>query len=469
MLSKLLDPIRKNTGLRLAVSYTLFFSLSFLILFAMSYLFLSMPLKKKDREMLRFGFDKYAALYGAGGLVSLQREVSANRYDRKPEAFLVRVAGPDNTTRFLHVPEEAAEAAGKSFDRLKPVEGLERIKVRRGKDDDYSVELMAGRLSDGCWLQVGKGVEEREELLERFRETFWGFVIPVVLIGAVGGWVLAFRALKPIRHLISTVRSIEKGEMNTRVPPTSTGGELDDLVVLFNGMLEKVERLIKGMRSTLDNVAHDLRTPMTRMKGAAEAALKSEPKLDLVLEALANCSEQSEQVLTMLDTLMDVSEAESGVMNLSREHFKVHRLVESVVELYELVSEERGIAIHVTVPGELSLFADWSRMRQVLANLLDNALKYTQSGGTVHIVARLEGDRVLIAVEDTGAGIAAHEFSRIWERLYRCDKSRSGRGLGLGLSLVRAIVTAHGGTVELTSEIGQGSRFILRLPAPERA
>ena len=208
----------------------------------------------------------------------------------------------------------------------------------------------------------------------------------------------------------------------------------------------------------------DLRTPMTRLRGIAETALRSDDPVAL-REALADCLEESDRVVAMLNTLMDISEAETGTMALRREPTDLNDLIRQTVEMYEDVADERGVRIETATTPELVADIDRNRLRQVLANLLDNAIKYTPSGGRIEMRAGREANAVVVKVKDTGAGIPAEELPRIWERLYRGDKSRSTRGLGLGLSLVKAIVQAHGGEVSVESELGVGSTFVLRLPA----
>ena len=313
-------------------------------------------------------------------------------------------------------------------------------------------------------LQVGKTTEALTALLAQFRTTFGWVVLLALLLGVAGGAWLARRTLAPIRQLIGTVENvIATGQMSERMPLPQTNDEIGRLARLFNTMLEKNETLIRRMREALDNVAHDLRTPLTRLRGVAELALQGEPNAEACRDALLDTMEESDRVLTMLNTLMDISEAETGLMRLERQAFPVARLVEEIIELFQFVSEEKQIMVTANIPPGLQVIADRNRLRQVLVNLLDNAIKYTPGGGHVEISAQTHGNEVVVTVKDTGAGIPAEEIPRIWERLYRGDKSRSQRGLGLGLSLVRAIVNAHGGRIELQSDVGKGSSFTIHL------
>ena len=335
----------------------------------------------------------------------------------------------------------------------------------RSKKGRTVFEIAASELLDGNLLQVGKSSRDREKVLLQFRKIFTIVIFPLLGLGFGGGIFLAVRTFRPIRHLIETVRSVFVGKLETRVRIPHTGDELDELARLFNGMLEKIEALIKGMRDSLDNVAHDLRTPMARLRAGAEMALRSGRNTDVYREALADCIDESDQILKMLNTLMDISEAETGIMKLDLKVFDLTTVIEETVDVYFYLAEERDLTIQRRIPSGLRLKADPNRIRQVIGNLLDNAIKYTPPGGKVELNAHADEKDTVITVKDTGIGIPPEDIPRVWDRLFRGDQSRSVNGLGLGLSLVKAIVEAHGGKVEVTSEPTRGSVFTICIPS----
>jgi signal transduction histidine kinase len=460
MPSKFLDRLRKSLGFRLAVWYFVIFVASSLAVSIVSYIFLSSSLRD-NRKAIQMKLQELVTLTQKAGVEAVEQTAAAQHASRRT-AFFVRILSPENRVVFLNTPPLWTRFdIGSVLDR--PVDGAWQYVTSMGDGD--VLEVTSTRLPNGYWLQVGRTLEDRGEILEDYRNTITGVTLPMMLIALTGGALLAFRAVRPIRSLIQTAQSIvDTGRMDVRVPEGRTGGELDELVKLFNQMLERIETLIKGIREALDNVAHDLRTPMTRLRGVAEMSLQAPPGEAQYREALATCIEESDRILSLLNCLMDVSEAETGTMRLEVATFRVLPLVEEVVELYQYVAEEKRISISVQCAEELVGMADRSRLRQVLANLLDNAIKYNSPGGRVFIKARQEQQQTVLLVKDSGIGIPAKELPKIWDRLHRGDKSRSEPGLGLGLSLVRAIVHAHNGSLDVQSQPGAGSAFTFRLP-----
>ena len=434
---------RRTFGLRLALWYaTLFVSGAIAIVFVTYYLTAS-SLAQRDQQIIKAKLGDYAAAYQRGGVRVLAATVRAEQ-QVAPERLFVRVV-----------------------DR-----GVEAVVLSNPEGWDQSkLEIAAARLADGTLVQVGKSTEARDDLLARFRATLGVVTLFIVIIALTGGWLATQSALFPIRRLTLAVQQISRtGRTDARVPLEGTGDAIDELTSLFNAMLDKIEGLVTAMRGALDNVSHDLRTPLTRLRGTAEMALASPPQGDAAQqieqyrELLADCVEESDRVLVMLNTLMDISEAESGTLRLRREPVALGGVVARALDLYRDVAEAKGVALTAEAPLDVAVTADPTRLEQVAANLLDNAVKYTPAGGRVVVEVLREGHTAVLRVRDTGRGIPPHELGRIFDRLFRGDTSRTERGLGLGLSLVKAIVEAHGGTVEVESEPGHGSVFTVRLP-----
>jgi signal transduction histidine kinase len=424
-------------GLRLALWYATLFVCGSIAIVLVTYYLTATSLAQRDQQIIKGKLGDYAAAYARGGVRVLAATVRAEQ-QAAPERLFVRVVDRGVESVVLSNPEGW---------------------------DPRKLELASARLADGTLVQVGKSTEARDDLLARFRAALGLVTLLVVVIALTGGWLATQSALAPIRRLTFAVqRIIRTGRTDARVPLEGTGDAMDQLTALFNTMLDKIEGLVTAMRGALDNVSHDLRTPLTRLRGTAEMALASPPDLERYREALADCVEESDRVLVMLNTLMDISEAESGTMQLRREPVSLAEVVARAVELYHEVADAKGVTLAASTADDVVVTADRTRLEQVAANLIDNAVKYTPAGGRVDVEVRRTVDAALLRVRDTGPGIPADELPRIFDRLFRGDRSRTERGLGLGLSLVKAVVEAHGGTVDVVSEPGRGSVFTVSLP-----
>ena len=425
-------------GLRLATWYATLFVLAAIAILYLTYYVTAASLAQRDQQILQSKLGEYALAYRRGGLAALTETVRAEQLTA-PERLFVRIVDRGSDVLVVSMPE--------------------------GWNPDL-LETASLQLPNGAIVQVGKSTEARRDLLSRFRTALALVTLFIVGIGLAGGWLVTQAALEPIRRLTAAVRRIVRtGRTDERVEVQEPRDAIHELTMLFNAMLDRIEGLVSGMRGALDNVSHDLRTPLTRLRGSAEMALRGPADAERYREALADCIEESDRVLVMLNTLMDISEAESGAMPLVREPLPLGGLLERAVDLYRDVAEAKGVALTVQTDPEAMVSGDRVRLEQVAANLIDNAVKYTPRGGRVAASVRRGGDHVELAVEDSGAGIPADELPRIWQRLFRGDRSRTERGLGLGLSLVKAIVEAHKGSVAVQSEPGRGSTFTLLLPA----
>ena len=452
-------------GLRLGAWYAALFVVGALLLTVLTYVLLASSLQARDRQIVTSTLERYAGAYVRGGLPALDETIVADRVAGRHERLLVRVVGRTAQALFYTLP---TDWRGFDLARLdqRPPPGRTAWTHIPSPDGLATLEVESVVLADGTLFQVGKSTESRAELLERFRALSALILGIIVLAALAGGALVTRRALRPLHLLASTVANIlETGRLSERVPVRAGGDALEETGVLFNRMLARLETLVEGMRGSLDNVAHDLRTPLARLRGVAEGAVAHARTEAELRDALAEVLEETERVAGMLDTLMDISEAETGAMALSRERLDVGALLAETAELYGDVAEDEAIELRMEPADGIAIDADRQRMRQVLSNLVDNALKYTPPGGRVVLRARRAGDHAAIEVADNGPGITAEDLPRIWDRLYRGDRSRSERGLGLGLSLVRAIVEAHGGKASVAPTPGGGATFRIEIPA----
>jgi signal transduction histidine kinase len=458
-------PFWSSFALRLSLWYAGVFTVSAAILFGLLYLLLTSFFERSEREIISARLKECAALYESRGLPALNDLVHRDAFAREGGSFFIRLVSTHGSVLLLVTPADWLQVGSRAVAAAGGQTPPRQAWLRIPKDERSDFMIASEVLSDGVLLQVGRSTNRSVTLLRPFLIAFALALGPTLLLGLASGAIFAYRATAPAREVLRTARKIiSTGNLSERVPQTRAVGDLAELARQFNRVLDKNQALIRAMREALDNVGHDLRTPLTRLRASAEIALQGGAPPEAAREALADCAEESDRVLTMLNALMDITEAQSGMMTLHRQRVSVAELLEQVLELYSLVAEEKRITLRTELegPGEADL--DPNRMRQAFANLIDNALKYTPAGGDVFVRCAATAAAVTVTFRDTGIGISPHEQPRIWERLYRGDRSRSERGLGLGLSLVKAVIEAHGGNVTVTSEVASGAEFTVILP-----
>jgi signal transduction histidine kinase len=463
MSSRWSDGFRNALTLRLGLWYAGLFVVSATVLLAITYLLLGRALASQDHEVLASMLSRYASEYQRSGLEGLRSLVEDDESEGRHERVLVRVTGPQAEVVYFAQPPGWGTYDLSRLDD--PITQRSEWTTLDGADGSVA-EVGRATLPRGIVVQVGRSSHVRDELLSHFRARAVEVGALLAVIAALGGLLIAHVALAPVRAMEATSSAIlQTGRFTARVATQGTTDPLDRLGDRINAMLARIEVLLAGMRGALDNVAHDLRTPLARFRNVAESALLKGDDA-AAREGLARAVEEADRVAATLRALIDISEAEASAMTLHRETVPLALIVEEAVALHSDEAEDRRIALDSVVDPALTVHVDRARVRQVLANLIENAVKYTPTGGRIVIdAAAPRPEHVEVRVRDTGIGIASEDLPLVWDRLYRADASRSTRGLGLGLSLVKAIVEAHGGHVAVSSTVGQGSTFSVSLPA----
>lgn len=402
--------------------------------------------------------------YAAGGIRRLVGVVE--RRSREPGASLYLVTTP------------AGEHVAGNVEALPPgtlaEPGQTETAYARNTDNDrldHRAIVRIFTLPGGFRLLVGRDVEERDRLRAVIGRAFAWSLMLVVSLGFLGSWFIAQRVLKRVDQMTDITRTIMAGDLDGRLTLAGTGDELDRLARNLNAMLDRIGELMRGMREVSDNIAHDLKTPLTRLRNKADAALREGNDPDALRAALEANIEESDNLIRVFNALLMIARLEAG--NAPRDglaEFDAGAVALEVAELYEAVAEERGIALTAEVEDGLKLHGSRELIGQAMANLIDNALKYGQktvdpaAEPVLRVAARREEGEIVLSVADRGEGIPEAERGRVLERFVRLETARTRPGFGLGLSLVNAVARLHQGTFALEDN-APGLRATLRLPA----
>ncbi|MEM7384472.1 MAG: HAMP domain-containing sensor histidine kinase [Verrucomicrobiota bacterium] len=449
-----------SPAIKLAAYYAVIFGLLCAALFWLANIALTQTIQRKQLKAVRNKALEYRAWFLKGETQQLEDRMGEQSL-QAGDILFVQIKGQD-----IHYTNITAEQnADLPREELKSLEGMvEGSNILLGDQRWTIVSIPIG--DEGTILQAGKNSQALEEIVAAFRRTSIILLIPGGLLAIAAGALLTYHFLLPTRRLISTMEGIlRSGDLSQRAQLDRKGNELNAMVGLFNQLLGENERLITVMQESLDHIAHDLRSPLSRIKITSERALtKERPDPDETKRALEHCAEEIDYIEQLLTVLMNVAEAKSGALALKKEEISASELFQDVMEIYELVAEEKQISIQIECDEAVVFPGDRTRLLQSLANLLDNAIKYSHPRTTVTLAGERSGDYAILSVTDRGIGISDDDLPYIWNRLFRADQSRTEKGMGLGLSLVKAIVVAHGGEVSVESTLGQGSCFHLRMP-----
>lgn len=457
--------LSQTLAFRLTLWYAGIFAISSFAAFLAFYLLANSVIERRTDHELLNEISEYSSVLSLKGIETLKSALIIEAESEGVDRIFFRVVTRDGVELFssnlsswgnLSTSRTAAERLRERGNHI-----FETITL---PDRRYKVRTIYAAIGPGEIMQIGESLEENELLLQVFREIFGATMVVLTALGALIGWFMARRALVGIEEVTRTAMDISRGAFGRRVAVKTRANEINRLATAFNVMLDRIDALVTGMREMADNMAHDLRNPITRIRGIAEITLATHRSTEEYEDMATNTIEECNRLLEMADTILDISEAEAGASQLRMENIEMAKVVRDTCELFQPTAEGQGITLISKIFDSSFVYGDTQRLQRMLVNLLDNALKYTPSGGTVTVAVNRNEGKVVISVKDTGIGISRDDLPHIFERFYRCDQSRSHSGVGLGLSLSMAIARAHGGNIAATSRPGKGSKFTVILP-----
>ncbi len=328
----------------------------------------------------------------------------------------------------------------------------------------FKARIIYGLIGPEMILQIGKSLEENTLPAELLREIFGTTIAFLVIVSALVGWFMARRALSGVGEVTRTALDITKGAFDQRAQVRAKGDEIEQLSIAFNRMLDRIQELVTGMKEVTDNIAHDLKTPITRIRGLAESNLNTGKSNDGCQDLAADTIEECDYIMQLINTMLEISETESGVAEPAKKEVAMAKVIWGACDLFRPIAENKGIRLIFEAHNSAFVSGDIRGLQKMIAHILENAIKYTDTGGTVSISLHNDNGQIVIAIHDTGIGISEEDLPHIFKRLYRCDSSRSQSGFGLGLTLAMAVAREHGGEITAASRPGEGSIFTVILP-----
>jgi len=455
-------------ALRLTLWYAGIFTISSLIAFTIFYFSIAEIIHGRTDADLIEDIEELSALFEKGGLTELNREFNEDIDSDGTDKVFFRLIGADAKTLLAtDLSAWPGLPPANSVRSLIPDEtgfSLETVSI---DGQQYPARIITAFISENEAIQIGESLEDNIRLLMAFRNIFVVTVPLVMIVACFFGWFMARKALQGVREVTAAAIDITKGNLHRRVPETGHGDEIDILANTFNTMLDRIQTLIIGMREMTDNIAHDLRSPLARIRGIAETTLLDSPDVNDLRSVSGNTIEECDRLLHMINTMLDITETEAGIVRRTMAIVDITTIVNDACELFQPLAEDKNICLTCHIREHDAIYGSVPHLQRMIGNLLENAMKYTDNGGSVTLDLYRKNKNIVIDIADTGIGVAEKDLPNIFKRFYRCDQSRSQSGTGLGLSLAQAIAHAHGGDISIVSTVQQGSTLTVIIPAQE--
>jgi len=465
-LKKRLRDIYHTLAFRLTLWYAGIFMLSACVAFFFFYLLIASVIRQQTDQALLSEVRTFSSILSGQGPEAVKRQafIQAQAAGEKKIFFrLLYITGQLFSSSNMSYWQDIGinrEAVKRLLESRVPI--FDTINI---PDRKHKIRVLYAVIGPGMILQLGQSMENHTRIIEVFRKVFITTMVILFAVAVVVGWFMARRALVGVETVTRTARRISDGSLEQRVPVNKRADEIDQLALTFNQMLDRIENLVKGIKEMSDNIAHDLKSPITRIRGTAEVSLTSGSSLKEYESMAAGTIEECDRLLDMINTMLFISRTEAGVNQLDCRQLDITRLVGDACDIFQSTAEDKGITMVCGEFENISIYGDVRLIQRMVANLLDNAIKYTPAHGRIELSVAAAGDQaVRITVKDNGMGISGKDLEHVFERFFRCDPSRSQAGTGLGLSFARAAARAHGGDITVTSEIDRGSTFVVVLP-----
>ncbi len=453
-------------GFRLTLWYATAFLVCLVAAFLALYLSLNSILNSRMDDDLREDITEFQDWFTEEGLEKVTYEIEREAASsNESEIFLRLYDGRGN----LVVASDLSDWEGLDLATLSPQQMdislshpiFETIKL---SGQDYPVRIISGVIGPHTILQVGETLEKKEEIMELLLKVFAGMFFLGIPLASGIGWLIARTAVKGIEEVSRAVKDLEMGQLDRRVTVRGQGDEIQTLADSFNTMAARIKSLIHEMREMTDNIAHDLRSPLGRIRAMSEVALAESESTKDYKRTAADILKECDRLIHLINTTLDMAEVEAGVTHTIKEPINFSKLIADLCEFYEPVAGEKHIALTVTLEPNCQLSGDKQNLQRMVANLLDNAMKYTSPEGQIRVELTRSPQEFHLTIADTGVGIPLSDQQRVFDRFFRCDHSRAQDGCGLGLSFARSVARAHGGDIFVESESSQGSIFTSILP-----
>jgi signal transduction histidine kinase len=456
----------RTATLRLALWHAGLFAILSLATFALVYLTLQASLiQQTDRELNEDAQEAESKLQGVSrreGEAAFRADVDPIDVDKDVRVLLssgLKVRTSSDLTSWSgidFVPHDAGRIApGEAVLRTVFVPGLQ-----------HQARILVRRARDGSLIEIGTSLADSEDLLRIVRRIFALGWITTIIPGLLLGWFMARRAMAGVDRVTATAVQIGKSDLSQRVPVGREGEEIENLARAFNEMLDRIHLLIRELQDVSSNIAHDLKSPITRIRVLAETHLRAGTGVPQSDHMAGPIIEECDRLVGMIDTILEIAATDAGVAPLGDSVIDLADVARDAVDLLQPAADENGIRLECNLPpAPLLIRGDLNRVQRVVGNLLDNAIKYTKRGGAVRVSAETTPDRISLSITDSGIGIDSETLPRVFERFYRGEWSRSTPGHGLGLSLARSIARAYGGEIAVESGFGKGSVFTIHWPS----